>query len=755
MSYEKIIENRTQNTQITEIYSEISQKLKDKNAKTSQIDMTISLLDRIFEARKLINTEQFKKFQKSNDLFLKNLIYLLINLEGNEYFEKCISESKKKVFSNNLEKTLEPLLKHFCMNLINNKDDFNQNITVNSFLKEMEIPFKINYDFNINLMNTEEKLFENFIINKTTDIKQYYESVLSSYFSTIETKIEKVAEDFQIERNNKYLMETVEQVIKNIKFTFNISDYSSEKAFNHAMSKIKSNTLNKVRLDLQFNLLKQKMDQHKIKTYKDYFPESRDRKREIIFYCGPTNSGKTYSAFEELKTCHSGTYLAPLRLLALEGQEEIEKRGKTCSLLTGEEQVIKQNSTFISSTVELVNTSYVYDIAIIDEIQMLIDSDRGWAWSQALVGVNAKKVIVVGSIEALEQVKYIAEYLNEPLTIKHFERKIPLNTNHKNIDETKLHQIKEKSAVVCFSKREVYKYKEFLEKNGRKVSVIYGALSPTVRKEEARRFREGETEILISTDAIGMGLNLPIEQIIISKTNKFNGKTDEKVSPTLIKQICGRAGRFSYGKEGIVSAFNKRSIDYIDECLKMKLENDLLFYIKPNDLILSELMPQMKNKIYNTLKYYKENFSHNETCFVNSVTEETMEKALYIDSSNLIKDGKLDIKEVISLLQSPVSCSDGFAMYANDIVKRKELSHNQLKIEDDKLIKRNINKNNIDFLEKEIRRINIYLWLSNHFKELFVSVNDLIFYREYLEEIFIDYLKEQTQKVKAKVKVRV
>ena len=71
----------------------------------------------------------------------------------------------------------------------------------------------------------------------------------------------------------------------------------------------------------------------------------------------------------------SGVYLSPLRLLALEGQEEIEKRGKTCSLLTGEEMEIKDGATFVASTIEMANLDKWIDCALIDEVQLILDKN--------------------------------------------------------------------------------------------------------------------------------------------------------------------------------------------------------------------------------------------------------------------------------------------------------------------------------------------------------------------------------------------
>ncbi len=114
-------------------------------------------------------------------------------------------------------------------------------------------------------------------------------------------------------------------------------------------------------------------------------------KREIIFHVGPTNSGKTYSALEELKRGDSGYYLAPLRLLALEGYENLIDGGLNASLITGEEEIIDEESTHIASTVEMMNSDVEVDVAVIDEVQMVSDRDRGWAWVNAIIGEFQQK----------------------------------------------------------------------------------------------------------------------------------------------------------------------------------------------------------------------------------------------------------------------------------------------------------------------------------------------------------------------------
>ena len=135
--------------------------------------------------------------------------------------------------------------------------------------------------------------------------------------------------------------------------------------------------------------------------YPGTFETARMLQRSVSLYVGPPNSGKTHAAFERLAQAHDGAYLAPLRLLALEGRDRLVGRGVACSLLTGEENVPAPGARLVSSTIEMVGTNRPIDLAVIDEAQMIFDSSRGWAWTQAIVAVPANEVIVICSAYAV------------------------------------------------------------------------------------------------------------------------------------------------------------------------------------------------------------------------------------------------------------------------------------------------------------------------------------------------------------------
>jgi hypothetical protein len=295
------------------------------------------------------------------------------------------------------------------------------------------------------------------------------------------------------------------------------------------------------------------VEEHGLIAYRDYFPRARTLNRELVLYAGPTNSGKTWLALNELAAADAGAYLAPLRLLALEGQEELQKRGRKASFITGEERDIHEDATLVASTIEMLDTQRVVDVVVIDEIQLLADPDRGWAWCQALVGAPARRVVMTGSADSIPLVEALAQYLGEPLKIHPLERHTPIQAEPAPMA---LAHIEAGTAVIAFSRRDVLRLKAELEQRFR-VSVIYGNLTPEVRREEARRFRSGESQVVVSTDAIAMGLNLPIRTVCFSTLEKWNGRDWVELEPWEMLQIGGRAGRFGHFERGHVGALHR------------------------------------------------------------------------------------------------------------------------------------------------------------------------------------------------------
>ena len=215
------------------------------------------------------------------------------------------------------------------------------------------------------------------------------------------------------------------------------------------------------------------------------YPEARNIKRHFILHIGETNTGKTHDALEDFYNADSGMYLAPLRLLALEIQEMSLARGINCSLTTGEEKDIRDGAKHLSCTVEKMDMSRHFDVCVIDEAQMVADSDRGWAWTEAILGVNADVVHVCMSPNAIHIVKMLIKMCGDTYTdIRHKRNSRLIVEDHDFIFPD---DIRDGDALVAFSRRKVLMLATLLKKEGYKVSVIYGSLPYSVRKAEVAR----------------------------------------------------------------------------------------------------------------------------------------------------------------------------------------------------------------------------------------------------------------------------
>lgn len=289
------------------------------------------------------------------------------------------------------------------------------------------------------------------------------------------------------------------------------------------------------------------------------YPEARNIKRHFILHIGETNTGKTHDALEDFYNAGSGMYLAPLRLLALEIQEMSLARGINCSLTTGEEKDIRDGAKHLSCTVEKMDMSRHFDVCVIDEAQMVADSDRGWAWTEAILGVNADIVHVCMSPNAIHIVKMLIKMCGDTYTdIRHKRNSRLIVEDHDFIFPD---DIRDGDALVAFSRRKVLMLATLLKKEGYKVSVIYGSLPYSVRKAEVARFLNGESRIVVCTDAIGMGVNLPIRRIIFTESKKFDGKSKRFLNMSEVKQIAGRAGRKGMYDQGYVNSIEDRGPD--------------------------------------------------------------------------------------------------------------------------------------------------------------------------------------------------
>lgn len=269
----------------------------------------------------------------------------------------------------------------------------------------------------------------------------------------------------------------------------------------------------------------------------EWYPGTRSMHRTIHMHVGPTNSGKTYHALQRLEQAARGAYAGPLRLLAHEVFTRMKAKGLSCALITGEERRVPDeldhsDGYITSCTVEMMPLNAPLDVAVIDEIQMIGNAERGWAWTQALLGVMAREVHLCGEERTVPIIKEICATLGEKLVIHNYERLSPLKVASESLNG-KLTDLRKGDCIVSFSVMGIHALRSQIERaTGKKVATVYGSLPPETRAQQARLFNDPDNDydFLVASDAIGMGLNLAIKRVIFEASNKFDGAARRTLS---------------------------------------------------------------------------------------------------------------------------------------------------------------------------------------------------------------------------------
>ncbi len=247
------------------------------------------------------------------------------------------------------------------------------------------------------------------------------------------------------------------------------------------------------------------------------------------------------------------------------------------------------------------------------------------------------------------------------------------------------------------------------------VSVVYGNLSPEVRREEARRFREGESQILVSTDAIAMGLNLPIKTLLFAKDNKFDGLRRRELLPTEVSQIAGRAGRYGFEEKGYVGALDDNTLSTITSVFHAPLPDIELpvsvMASLEHVMLIGEILET--EHITTILGFFADNMEFDGP-FVAANIDSMLEIAAIVDEYTL------DLKTRFYLSCAPASISSPYIESVfHRYIKQVEAGGKVLYLPPRDLPAFAQTNDMLLNAEDRVREISLYLWLSFKFPDIF------------------------------------
>ena len=285
--------------------------------------------------------------------------------------------------------------------------------------------------------------------------------------------------------------------------------------------------------------------------------------KKITSLLGPTNTGKTHDAIEKMLEFDSGIFGLPLRLLAREVYEKCVKKigSNKVALITGEEKIIPNSADFFICTVESMPKDKAVDFVAIDEIQMCADKERGHIFTDRLLYARGEKLTMFLGSQIMKNI--ISDLVDGAEFVKK-ERFSKLSYS----GYKKISRLDGKTAIIAFSIEEVYAIAELVRRQKGGAAVIMGSLSPKTRNSQVGLYQSGDVDYLVATDAIGMGLNMDIDQIYFSNLKKFDGKKTRRLNLVEMSQIAGRAGRYknngNFGTTGDCETLNSDEIEKIE-----------------------------------------------------------------------------------------------------------------------------------------------------------------------------------------------
>lgn len=341
------------------------------------------------------------------------------------------------------------------------------------------------------------------------------------------------------------------------------------------------------------------------------FANARSLTRQIHLHVGPTNSGKTHGALVTLSRARTGMYAGPLRLLAHEVWERMNQGTispgippRACNLRTGEEvRTVDEYAGLVSCTVEMADVTRPYDVAVIDEIQMIADPQRGFAWTHAVLGLPAKELHLCGEASTVPLIQHLAKLCGDDLHVHNYERLTPLHVAPHSLYGD-LGKVQRGDCIVAFKRSTIFRLKEQIEaRTGLQCALAYGALPPETKSEQAKLFNAGKLDVMVASDAIGMGLNLRIKRVIFDTLSKWNGTETVPLSLSQIKQIAGRAGRYGTSRDasphGLVLTRHEDEMDILRAALAAPVRSVTHALIQPSKQkleSLSFLLPRSRPK---------------------------------------------------------------------------------------------------------------------------------------------------------------
>ena len=461
--------------------------------------------------------------------------------------------------------------------------------------------------------------------------------------------------------------------------------------------------------------------------------------KRITAVLGPTNTGKTHLAVETMMEYESGIIGFPLRLLAREIFDKcVNKIGaEKVALITGEEKIIPKLPKYYICTVESMPQDMMVDFIAVDEIQMCVDHERGHIFTDRLLHARGDKLTMfLGS----HTMKSLISSLVDGVEFVNKERYSNLTYS----GYKKISRLNPKTALIAFSIDEIYAIAELVRRQKGGAAIIMGSLSPKTRNSQVELYQSGDANFLVATDAIGMGINMDINNVSFSSLIKFDGKKNRKLNLSEISQIAGRAGRhINDGTFGVTGECKQLSFDEVEKLEKHELQKIDVLYWRNSEINFDSLD--------NLLSSLEKNTNNKFLKRINDCEDEKVLKFLIKNNNNLKNKLSKDfVKTLWECCQIPDFSKKAYGNHIEVVKKVFDfLTSNSGKVTNEYMKKQleylDRYDGNIDTLANRISNVRTWSYVAN--KKNWANNSDYWVERtKYIEDKLSDKLHEELTK---------
>ena len=320
----------------------------------------------------------------------------------------------------------------------------------------------------------------------------------------------------------------------------------------------------------------------------------------------PTGSGKSLVALAAHARALTGGgrswYTAPVKALVSEKFFDLcaELGAASVGMMTGDSS-FNASAPVICCTTEVLANLALRDgpatdaeTVVLDEFHYYSDPDRGWAWQVPLLNLPHAGFLLLSA--TLGDMTALADDLTRrtgrpTAVITDAERPVPLRFEYaRGLLHHTVEDLLARDAaplyIVTFAQAEAVAEANALAsvtrvadrhratvadelararptsgfgrdlarllRNG--VGVHHAGMLPRYRRLVERLAQKGAIRVVAGTDTLGVGVNLPIRTVVLTRLYKYDGAQSRLLTAREFHQIAGRAGRAGYDTEGLVVA---------------------------------------------------------------------------------------------------------------------------------------------------------------------------------------------------------